>query len=104
VHLYRVTKNNPPTANDMKSHWELGRRPVRPQDEAAYKEVSVFGTPQAAAQKARSRNLGDYIAELDVPESAIGSRNPVSGHVGLRDTTPEQLLGYVQSIVRVVDV
>lgn len=88
----------------MKSHWDLGRRPVRPQDEAAFKEVSVFETQQAAAQKAKTRNLGDYIAELDVPESAIGSRNPVTHHVGLKDTTPEQLLEYVQSIVRVTDV
>jgi len=88
----------------MKSHLDLGRRPTRPQDEEAYREVSVFETREAAAQKARARNLGDYVAELEVPEDAIGSRNPASGHVGLRNTTPEQLLGCVQGIVRVEDV
>jgi hypothetical protein len=95
---------NPPTDYDMMSHWDRGFRPSRPQDEAAYKEVSVFETPEAARQKARARNLGDYIAELEVPESVIGSRNPVSRHVGLKETTPQQLLGCIQSIVQVDDV
>lgn len=87
----------------MKSHWDLGKRPVRKQDEASWKEVSTFETAAAAAAKARARNLGDYIAELEVPENAIGSRAS-SGHVGLRGTTPEQLLECVQGIVRVADV
>jgi hypothetical protein len=104
VRLYRVTKNNPPTVYDMQSHWDRGFQPPRPQDEAAYKEVSVFESPEAAAQKARDRKLGDYIAELEVPESAVGSRNPASGHIGLKDTTPDQLLGCIQSIVLVADV
>jgi hypothetical protein len=64
----------------------------------------VFETPEAAAQKASTRNLGDYIAELEVPESAIGSHNPLSGHMGLKETTPEQLLGCIQDIIRVEDV
>jgi hypothetical protein len=88
----------------MQSHWDRGFRPGRPQDEAAYKEVSVFETPEAAARKARDRSLGAYVAELEVPESCVASRNPVIGHVGLKETTPEQLLGCIQSIVRVHDV
>lgn len=85
------------------SHWDLGKRPAKKQDEAAFKEVSTFTTAAAAAAKARARHLGDYVAELEVPESAIGSRAS-SGHVGLDGMTPEQLLGCVQSIVRVDDV
>jgi hypothetical protein len=84
----------------MKSHWEVGRRPARgrPQDEVAFKEVSVFSTPEAAAAKARARQLGDYIAELEIPDELIGSRKPETGHYGLRDTTPDQLLGLVQNV------
>ena len=85
----------------MKSHWDLGKRPAKRRDEAAYQEVSTFETPEAAAAKARARGLGEYIAELEVPQSAVGSRTPATGHVGLRNTTPEQLLGCIQSIVRV---
>lgn len=87
----------------MKSHWDLGRRPARKQDEEAYKEVSTFETASAAAKKARARNLGSYIAELEVPDSAIGSRGS-SGHVGLQGMAPEQLLDCIQSIVLVDDV
>src|SRR6266699_396784 len=93
-------KNNPPTPDDMKSHWDLGRRPGRRQDEAAWKEVSTFETTATAAARARARNLGDYIAELEVPEQAVRSRTS-TGHVGLYGMTPEQLLGCIQSIVRV---
>jgi hypothetical protein len=103
VRLYRVTKNDPPTPDDMKSHWDVGKRPSRKQDEDAYKEVSTFETAEAAAAKARARNLGDYIAELEVPDQAIRSRAR-SGHVGLYGMTPEELLGCIQSILRVDDV
>jgi hypothetical protein len=105
VRLYRVTKTNPPTAEDMKSHWDLGKRPPRHGSEAAYQrsveayqEVSTFETASAAAAKARTRGLGQYIAELDVPESAIASRTPSSSHVGLAGLTPPQLL---ESVLRV---
>jgi hypothetical protein len=94
----------------MKSHWELGRRPPQQGNQAAYRrdveayqEVSTFETPQAAAEKARIRGLGEYIAELEVPQSAIGSRTPSSSHVGLKGLTPEQLLSSVLSVVRVDD-
>jgi hypothetical protein len=103
VRLYRVTRNNPPTEDDMKSAWELGRRPSsgRVQDEVKFKEVSVFSTPEAAAAKARARELGDYIAELEIPERLIGSRTPATGHYGLTGTTPGQLLGLVQNVQQV---
>jgi hypothetical protein len=100
VRLYRVTKNDPPTEDDMKSHWDLGHRPAsgRKQDEIRYKEVSVFDTPEAAAAKARARRLGEYIAELEVPDVLVGSHNPETGHYGLTGTTPGQLLGLVQNM------
>ena len=80
------------------SHWDLGKRPARAQDEAAYKEVSVFDTPERAAAKARARHLGEYIAELEVPDETPRSYNPVSRHSGLQETTPGQLLAWVQDV------
>jgi hypothetical protein len=104
VRLYRVTKNDPPTEEDMMSYWDLyvERRP-QGSGEVSWKEVSTFVTAELAAAKARARNLGEYIAELEVPEDAIASRAP-SGHVGVSGLTPHQLLSMVQNIRRVDDV
>jgi len=104
VHLYRATRNDPPTEEDMKSHWDLGKRPSLPRDEASYREVSVFDTPEAAARKARAYGLGDYIACLDVPDETAMTRSPSSGHVGLAGTNPAQLLGCVQDVQTVDEI
>jgi len=104
VHLYRATRNNPPTEEDMKSHWDLGKRPLHPRDEASYREVSVFDTLEAAARKARAFRLGAYIARLEVPDGVAMTRSPSSGHVGLAGTNPAQLLGYVQHVQGVDEV
>ena len=101
MRVYWITKNDPPTEDDMKSHWDLGRRPASQRDEAVYKEVSVFETSEAAATKARARNLGEYIAELEVPDTMIGSRNPQTRHCGLTGTTPDQLLDLVQDVQQI---
>ena len=87
----------------MTSHWDLGHRPALPRDEAAYREVSTFDTPEAAAAKALARNLGEYVAEL-VSDETPTSRNPRTGHVGLAGMTPGELLGCVQGIRRVDEV
>jgi hypothetical protein len=104
VRLYRVTKNKPPVDNDMKSHWDLGYRPSRPSGEAAYKEVSTFDTAERAAAKARARDLGEYVAELEIPDETPMSRNEETGHRGLQGMTPEQLLGCVQDVRRVDEI
>jgi hypothetical protein len=103
MRLYRVTKSNPPTEEDMMSYWDLGRRPDRPEDDpkyegdkAAYEEVSTFATAEQAAAKARARNLGDFIAELEVPDETPMSAK--GSHRGLIGTTPTQLLGMVQNV------
>jgi hypothetical protein len=103
VRLYRVTKSNPPSEEDMMSYWALGRRPPRDEndpryehDRAAYEEVSAFVNAERAARKAQAVGLGEYVAELDVPDDA-----PMSGsgyHRGLRGTSPDQLLGMVRSV------
>ncbi len=71
-------------------------------DKAAYEEVSVFVTAEEAAAKARVRHLGDYIAELEVPdETPMSSKG---GHRGLIGTTPGQLLGMVRNVQSVDEV
>lgn len=109
MRLYRVTKSNPPTDEDMMSYWALGRRPGRPEDDpryaedkAAYEEVSVFLTAQRAARKAVAKNLGDYVAELEVPDNTPMSVK--GGHRGLIGTDPSDLLGMVLNARRVDEV
>lgn len=87
----------------MMSYWDLGRRPARTEadpryegDRAAYEEVSVFVTAGEAAAKAKARNLGDFIAELEVPDDTPMSAK--GSHRGLIGTTPGQLLGMVQNV------
>lgn len=90
----------------MKSAWDLGRRPTREREEreeAIFRRVSTFNTPEAAARKAQALNLGDFIAVLEVPDTVTMVAAP-SGHVGLGETNPTQLLGYIQEVQRVNEV
>ena len=87
----------------MKSHWDLGRRPGRERDESAFREVSTFNTPEAAARKAQARKLGDFIAALEIPDTVTMSIGH-AGHVGLSGTDPGQLLGYIQDVQHVNEV
>lgn len=98
MRLYRATRSNPPTERDMLSHWDLGKRPSDPRSEAAFKEVSTFDTLEAAARKARAARLGEYIAELEVPDATPHSYKQSTGHIGLQGTTPEQLLARVRDV------
>lgn len=101
VLVYRVSGHNPPEEDDMKSQHQLGtvpRRPLRPEDEVAWREVSTFDTREKAAQMSCERKLGDYIVELEIPDEIERSQDPTTGHVGLRGTTPDQLLGCVRNV------
>lgn len=97
--LFRVVRTNPPSAQDFKSPWDLGRQPRknRPMQVRLYRGVSTFETLGMARDKATEANLGDFVAELEVPDGV--ARNPNGrGHVDLEGTTPAQLLGYVVQI------
>ena len=65
--------------------------------EAAWKEVSVFDSAERAAAKARARDLGEFLAVLEVPDETPMSHGN-QGHKGLIGTTPEELLAYVQAV------
>jgi hypothetical protein len=90
----------------MMSYWDLHveRRPQGGgRDEAAWREVSTFVTAELAAAKAQARKLGEFVAELEVPEDAVASRAE-SGHVGVSGLTPGELLGMVRNVRRVDEV
>ena len=88
----------------MLSHWDLGKRPRDPRSEAAYREVSTFDTPEVAARKARAYDLGEYVAELEIPDDTPHSYTTSTGHTGLQGTTPEQLLACVRGVRRVEEI
>jgi hypothetical protein len=102
VRAFRAVNHDPPIEDDMRSPWDAGRRPERQRDEATYRAVSAFDTFERAAHKARERNLGPYVAELEIPDDLERTYRPDIGHLDLYGTTPEQLLSYVLG-VRSVD-
>lgn len=90
MRLYRVTRNDPPSLNDFQSAWDRGRRPARPSDERTFRAVSTFTSVDAAIRTAERFDLGEFIAELEVPDET--SKTIRGEHVSLHDLTPDQLL------------
>src|SRR5450759_2566184 len=97
--LFRAVKANPPTEHDFRSPWDLGRRPRknRPMQVRLYQGVSTYETLEMMVEKAVEAELGDFVAELEVPDD-IGRNANGRGHVDLEGTTPSQLLKYVVQI------
>jgi hypothetical protein len=102
--LFRVVRSNPPTDGDFMSHRELGRRLPRRADTAlirAWDGVSTLTTLELAGEYARSARLGEWIAELEVPdevEADEGAVRKLGRHVDLYGATAAQLRGYVVQI------
>src|SRR2546423_403430 len=98
--LFRICRKNPPTRRDFMSHEQRGwtlKAPLTDERKRAWNGVSVF-TSLAAARR-RSRGLGDYIAELEIP--AAIRRHGAGSHVNLEGTSPEELLQCCVRIYRV---
>ena len=76
VRLFRVVRNDPPKEDDFRTAWERGRRPNSAAAGASYardvenlKGLSMLRSLEAARTYAsRFRRLGDYIAEVEVPD------------------------------------
>src|SRR3982074_853657 len=97
--LFRAVRTNPPTEQDFRSPWDLGRRPreKRPLQVRLYQGVSTYETLEMMIEKAIEAGLGDFVAELEVPDEV--RRNAKGrGHVDLEGTTPSQLMAYVVQI------
>lgn len=97
--LFRAVRTNPPTENDFRSPWDLGRRPRknRVMQVRLYQGVSTYETLEMMIEKATEAELGDFVAELEVPDE-VGRNGNGRGHVDLEGTTPSQLLNYVVQI------
>jgi hypothetical protein len=100
--FFRICRHDPPTRRDLMSHDQRGvklRPPISPARQRSWAGVSVFTSLDMARRRAIRMQLGDYIAELSVPETVrlFG----VGSHVDLEGTTPEELIGYC---VRVYEV
>lgn len=95
--LYRVTRYNPPELTDFQSYWDLGRRPRKqtPAVVARFRRVSTFDSLEVAVDAATAGGLGEFVAELLVPDAVARETNTETGHVGLEGTSPEQLRSYV---------
>jgi hypothetical protein len=62
-----------------------------------YQGVSSYESLEMAIEKAVEAELGDFIAELEVPDGI--PRNPNGrGHVDLEGTSPGQLMAFVVQI------
>jgi hypothetical protein len=62
-----------------------------------FQGVSTFEALEMAIEKAVEAELGDFIAELEVPNEVARNLNG-RGHVDLEGTTPGQLMKYVVQI------
>lgn len=100
MRLFRAVRHEPPTVRDMMSAWDLGKRP--PKETAIqirrYRSVSVFLTLAQLVAKARQYPIGTLAAELEVPDEVERDGPGPDGHVGLVETTPTQLIGYVVAV------
>ncbi len=57
-----------------------------------------------AEEKAIEANLGDWVAELEVPGTVVksfGAAKQRGRHVSLLDTSPDQVRGYIVAMTRV---
>ena len=79
------------------SHAALGKPPPRRADAAlirAWGGVSTFTTVERAVALARAAKLGQWVAELEVPdevEADFGADTPSGRHIDLYGVTPAQL-------------
>ncbi|MBA2450299.1 MAG: hypothetical protein H0V51_19975 [Chloroflexi bacterium] len=107
--FYRIVKSERPTRDGFLSHALKGLKPRNPTPKSLheYNGVSVLDTAQhARAWAERLPYLGEYIAELHIPDDVLivfEGPNP-RGHGNLYETSPDELLRYVQAIYHFTDV
>lgn len=72
--LYRLVQSDPPTRRDFLSHADLDmipRRPLTARQAEQWRGISMFGTRETAARRARlSPQLGAHVAELSIPSDS----------------------------------
>ena len=100
--FYRATRSNPPERRDVSSNEALGIPQADSENDEDYRAISTYRSARRCAKQADKYGLGNYIAELNVPDDSpiwIGhiSKN---GHCNLIGQ-PDDLLGCVGVTVTV---
>lgn len=97
--LFRNVRSDPPQVADFRSQWDKGWRPKSrsPSEVLSFKAISVWERLDLARQRGVELNLGDFVAELEVPDS-IKRRHDTTGHVDLYGTIPQQVRGWVKRV------
>jgi hypothetical protein len=104
--FYRIVRHSPPRRTDFESHISQGRYPrgdASPAVRRSFEGVSVFTTEARARERARKRNLGSYIAVLEIPEGSRIHSEQSGGDTQHFDlfSTPDEL---IDCVVAVIDV
>jgi hypothetical protein len=106
--FYRLTYHDTPDPDDFRSQAELGKgrpRDISPED---WDSVSILDSAESAAglrqrvQDAAGRNLGDFIATLDIPAAVEVRQQGSDPHHYLVRRPAEELVGYVNHIAAVI--
>jgi hypothetical protein len=79
--FYRITKSNPPTVEDFKSHAELGLSKPPDLPQRRWEGVSMWNDiERATALALRRPKLGTFIAEVELPDSVERAPEGSPGH------------------------
>jgi hypothetical protein len=106
--FFRLVPHDPPIVDDFRSHAELGKGRPRTVSQQDWEGVSVLDTLHAAADLRESvlsetgRDLGQYVAELDVPQDLKTRQQGPNPNHYLIWAAADQLFGYVVGPVTVL--
>ena len=106
--FYRLTYHDQPDADDFRSQAQLGKGRPRGLSQDDWEGVSILDSAAAAAElrqrvfDATGRNLGDYIAELDLPVDVEVRKQGSDPHHYLVWRPADELVSYVTHITAVI--
>jgi len=106
--FYRLTYHDQPDPDDFRSQAELGKGRPRGISQEDWEGVSVLDSAEAAAQlrhrviEVTGRNLGDFIAELDLPADVEVRQQGSDPHHYLVWRPADELIGYVINMTAVL--
>jgi hypothetical protein len=100
AHWYRIARHNPAIREDFLSHEALGKRRPTRVSEKDWAGVSMLDSMDNAIRLAtRRRDLGSYIAVLDLPGSIARERSgPIPGHHNVWASPDELFARVVETI------
>jgi hypothetical protein len=100
MRLFHILKENPPGALDYLSYEAQGKVPPKRASEElkrSWRAVSTVTTLETAWEYAAVYDLGEFVAELEVPDH-VQRYSDRPWHVLLENTTPAELDSYRMQI------